>query len=86
VADYSVYARGGNGALWSRTHTASGWGGWHSLGGRLLAGTGPAAFTQIEATIPENYVYELGSDDQIYENVVTWGAATPGLTGWHLAS
>jgi hypothetical protein len=177
VADYSVYARGGNGALWGRTHTASGWGGWHSLGGQLLAGpgpaaaymtgngpytlvvgtnqqlyaegpgvtafspaggdttstpalaaipsaqnqpaaligfergtdgagyyhrfnasspgwqsmggslaTGPAAFTQIEATIPENFVYELGSDDQIYENVVTWGAATPGLTGWHLAS
>jgi hypothetical protein len=56
--------------------------GWHSMGGRLT--TGPAAFTQIEATIPENFTYALGTDNQIYENVVTWGAATPGLNGWHL--
>ena len=43
VADYSVYARGGDGAVWGRTHTTAGWGAWHSLGGKLLAGTGPAA-------------------------------------------
>jgi hypothetical protein len=43
VADYSVYARGTDGAVWGRDHTTAGWGGWHSLGGNLLAGTGPAA-------------------------------------------
>jgi hypothetical protein len=175
VEEYSVYARGGNGAVWTREHTLSGWGAWRSIGGDLLAGTGPAAaymtgqgsytlvvgtnqelyvegpgvtgfspaggrttsppaltaipsaqnqpaalvgfargtdntgyyhrfiastpgwhsmggrlttgpaaFTQIEATIPENFTYALGTDNQIYENVVTWGAATPGLNGWHL--
>jgi hypothetical protein len=175
--EYSVYARGGNGAVWTREHTVGGWGAWRSLGGRLLAGTGPAAayvtfdgpyvmaagtnhelyldgpgntgfnavggrtsstpalaaipsaqnqpaaligfargtdnagyyhrfiantpgwhsmgghlttgpaaFTQIEATIPDTYTYALGTDNQIYENEGTWAAPTPGLSGWHLAS
>ena len=174
--EYSVYARGGNGALWTREHTAGGWGGWRSLGGNLLAGTGPAAayvtgdgpytlvagtnhelyvegpgvtgfnpagggtsstpaltaipaaqgqpaaligfvrgtgnrgyyhrfiantpgwhsmggqlstgmasFTQVVATIPNTYTYAQGTDHKIYENVGTWAAPTPGLSGWHLA-
>ncbi|MBO0816668.1 MAG: hypothetical protein J2P30_16195, partial [Actinobacteria bacterium] len=40
---YSVSARGTDGAVWERDHSGSTWGPWHSLGGRVLAGTGPAA-------------------------------------------
>ena len=40
---YSVFARGADGAVWERDHSASAWGPWHSLGGQVLAGTGPAA-------------------------------------------
>lgn len=40
---YRVYARGTDGALWARARTASGWGRWHSAGGRLLNRTGPSA-------------------------------------------
>ena len=172
--EWWVYARGADGALWSRTHTSSGWGAWHSLGGRLLAGTGPAAsyinapyvlvagtnhelyiqgpgvtgfnpaggrtnstpaltllppaqgqptalvgfargtdnagyyhrfvsttpgwhsmggrltsglaaVTQIVATIPNIYTYGLGTDGRIYEDVSTWAAPTPSLSGWHQA-
>jgi hypothetical protein len=43
AADFSVYARGADGAVWARDHGGSGWGPWHSIGGQLLAGTGPAA-------------------------------------------
>ena len=57
--------------------------GWHSMGGRLT--TGPAAITQILATIPTTFTYALGTDHQIYENAGTWAARTPGLTGWHRA-
>jgi hypothetical protein len=39
-----VFARGADGALWSRTfHGARTWEAWGSAGGRLLPGTGPAA-------------------------------------------
>jgi hypothetical protein len=61
VADYSVYARGANGAVWGRDHTTAGWGGWHSLGGNLLAGTGPAA-----AHLGGTYVLATGTDRQLY--------------------
>jgi hypothetical protein len=53
------------------------------MGGRLT--TGPAAFTQVLATIPTTFTYALGTDHQIYENAGSWAARTPGLTGWHLA-
>jgi hypothetical protein len=43
VGDYSVYARGNNGAVWGRDHNASGWHRWYTTGGRLLSGTGPSA-------------------------------------------
>jgi len=76
------FARGTDNAAYYHRFNAS-TPGWRSLGGRLT--TGPAAFTQIEATIPENFVYALGTDNQIYGNVLTWGATTPGVNGWRLA-
>ena len=42
---YRVYVRGADGAVWARNHTAAGWGGWHPVGGAVLAGTGPSAAT-----------------------------------------
>jgi hypothetical protein len=47
TSSYRVYVRGADGAVWARTHTgtnpATGWGNWRSVGGHVLAGTGPSA-------------------------------------------
>jgi hypothetical protein len=59
--DYSVYARGTDGAVWARDHSTAGWGGWHSIGGNLLTGVGPAA-----AYISGTYVLVVGIDKQLY--------------------
>lgn len=77
VQDWSVYARGTNGALWGRTHTTAGWGPWHSLGGNLLAGTGPSA-----AELGGTYVLVVGTNRQMYiaEVGVTGFQAAGGLT------
>lgn len=61
VADYAAFVRGGNGAVWYRTHTTAGWGAWRSLGGSLLAGTGPAA-----ADLNGVYVMVAGTNQQLY--------------------
>jgi hypothetical protein len=61
AADFSVYARGTNGAVWGRNHTASGWGGWYSAGGNLLPGTGPAA-----GYVDGTYVLATGIDRHLY--------------------
>ena len=39
--------RGGSGSLWSKSTTDGGasWSGWNEIGGQLLDGTGPAAYT-----------------------------------------
>jgi hypothetical protein len=59
--DYSVYARGTDGAVWARDHTTAGWGAWHSVGGNLLAGTGPAA-----AFLNGTFVLVVGTNKQLY--------------------
>jgi len=71
VADYSVYARGNNGAVWYRTHTTAGWAGWKSLGGNLLIGTGPAA-----ADLNGTYVLVVGTNKELY-------LEGPGVTGFN---
>ena len=73
VADYSVYARGGNGAVWGRTHTTAGWSAWHSYGGKLLAGTGPAA-----ADLNGTFLLVVGTNKQLY-------VAHAGVTGFSAA-
>jgi hypothetical protein len=73
--EYSVYARGGNGAVWTRAHTASGWGGWRSLGGNLLAGTGPAA---AYVTGDGPYTLVTGTNHELY-------VEGPGVTGFNPA-
>lgn len=79
LADYSVYVRGSDGAVWGRSHTTAGWGGWHSLGGKLLTGTGPSA-----AYLNGTYVLAVGTDSQVYiaEAGVSGFTATGGLTDY----
>ena len=57
---YSVYARGADGAVWGRDYN-HGWGRWYKVGGRVLAGTGPAA-----AYLGGTYVMVVGTDKQLY--------------------
>jgi hypothetical protein len=61
VADYSVYARGTNGAVWGRTHTTAGWGSWEQVGGNLRPGTGPAA-----ADLNGTYILATGTNNELY--------------------
>jgi hypothetical protein len=79
VADYSVYARGGDGAVWGRSHTTAGWGAWHPLGGKLLTGTGPSA-----AYLNGTYVLVVGTNSEVFiaEAGVTGFTATGGLTDY----
>jgi hypothetical protein len=61
VADYSVYARGSNGAVWGRDHNSSGWSGWYTTGGNLLSGTGPSA-----AFLGGIYILAVGTNRGLY--------------------
>jgi hypothetical protein len=61
VGNYSVYARGNNGAVWGRDHTAAGWGAWYSAGGNLLVGTGPSA-----AYLSGLYILVVGINKVLY--------------------
>jgi hypothetical protein len=70
VADYSVYGRGSNGAVWGRTHTTAGWSAWKSYGGNLLAGTAPAA-----ADLNGTYLLVVGTNRQLF-------LAHAGVTGF----
>jgi hypothetical protein len=68
-----VYARGTDGAVWARDHTTAGWGAWHSIGGNVLAGTGPAA-----AFLNGTFVLVVGTNKQLYISQV-------GVTGFTAA-
>jgi len=62
ASSYAVYVRGGNGAVWARIHSASGWGAWFSAGGRVLSRTGPTAAARGTAT----WVMVVGTNRQLY--------------------
>jgi hypothetical protein len=70
--DYSVYVRGGNGAVWARDHTTAGWNAWHSIGGNLLSGTGPSA-----AFLGSTFVLVVGTNRQLYLSQVGVTGFTP---------
>jgi hypothetical protein len=62
-----VYVRGADGAVWARNHTTAGWGPWHSVGGAVLAGTGPSAaaagssfFVLVAGTNRELFIAQNG--------------------------
>jgi hypothetical protein len=69
AADYSVYARGANGAVWGLDHTPVGWGAWYTIGGNLYDGTGPAA-----ADLGGVYVLVTGTNKELYLQKVGPGA------------
>ena len=76
AADYSVYVRGTDGAVRARDHSASGWGPWHSLGGQVLAGTGPTA-----AYIGGTYVMVAGTNRELYLEKVGVTSFGPSAAG-----
>ncbi|MBV9095505.1 MAG: hypothetical protein JO132_16790 [Streptosporangiaceae bacterium] len=85
ASDFSVYARGTNGAVWGRDHTTAGWGGWYTTGGALYGGTGPSAaflsghvWVLVTGTNKVLYVQEVGVSGFVSAGGVT--TATPALT------
>jgi hypothetical protein len=81
AADYSVYARGANGAVWGLDHTSAGWGAWYTIGGNLYGGTGPAA-TYLGGI----YVLVTGTNKQLYLQKVGPGAVFGPVGGQSTAS
>jgi hypothetical protein len=88
AADYSVYVRSTDGAVWARDHSASGWNAWHFIGGQVLPGTGPAA---AASSVSGPVLAVVGTDRHIYlygrtgteSSFVDFGGQTsssPGLT------
>jgi hypothetical protein len=65
---YAVFVRGADGALWERAYSGTAWSSWRSLGGRLLAGTGPAAAYLTASR--QVYVAVVGTDRRLYLTIV----------------
>ncbi|MBV9095506.1 MAG: hypothetical protein JO132_16795 [Streptosporangiaceae bacterium] len=86
VGDYSVYARGTNGAVWGRDHSSTtGWGAWYTTGGALYGGTGPGAafigghvWLLATGTNGGVYVQEVGVSGFSFTG--GYSTATPALT------
>lgn len=69
-----IYARGNNGALWTRHYDGS-WGPWTSLGGQIPTGTSPAAAAGYSAGRIDLFVQ--GMNGALWQN--TW---TGSWSGW----
>ena len=67
-----VYVRGADAALWYKWFTATNnkWSSWHSLGGKILQGTGPSVISPDQNTID---VYVVGTDNALYTKQWTSG-------------
>lgn len=70
-----VVVRGADGAVWDREITGTAVQGWRGLGGRVLAGSGPAA-VNVGGTL---YVLVLGTDGTVWVKQSTDGAH---WSGW----
>jgi hypothetical protein len=92
VNTIEVFVRGGDGALWSRNTTDDGthWTPWTNLGGQLLAGTGPAAYswgilrTGVFVTGTNHALWHMWSDNEGLHGWVNLGGyltSSPGATG-----
>jgi len=71
-----VVVRGGDGAVWDREITPTVLKPWRSLGGRTLAGSGPAA-VNVGGTL---YVLAIGTTGTVWADKSTDGAH---WSGWH---
>ena len=63
-AAYAVFVRGTDGAVWERVFDGLRWAAWTRLGGRLLAGTAPAA-AYLPAT-GKLWIAVVGTNHQVY--------------------
>jgi len=72
----AVVRGGGNGAVWDLEANATSGRPWHSLGGRTLAGSGPAA-VNVGGTL---YVLAIGTTGTVWVDRSTDGAH---WSGWH---
>jgi hypothetical protein len=70
-----VFARGTNGALYTRHFSGGSWGAWTSLGGQIPAGTSPAACSLGGG---KESVFVEGTNGALYQN--TWNGS--GWSGW----
>jgi hypothetical protein len=82
---YAVFVRGTDGAVWARDHSSTGWGPWHSEGGKLYAGTAPSAayfggitWVLVAGTNQQMYIAEAGLTG--FSPVGGLTTATPALT------
>ena len=76
-----VFMRGTDGALWWKTTTNGGtsWSNWYSIGGQILAGTGPAACSWGTGRLD---VFVQGTDGVLYQK--TWTGSS--WSGWQSLS
>jgi hypothetical protein len=63
-----VFVRGSDGAVWQKYWDGSAWSSWHSLGGKLAPGTGPAVSQDLN-------LFVQGTDNQLWHESV-------GVSGW----
>lgn len=79
-----VYVRGGDGALWTKSYSAysasvaGSWSGWSRIGGQLLAGTGPTAYSWYDSNNQHLGWFVTGTNHALYH---MWMDAT-GTHGW----
>jgi hypothetical protein len=88
----SVFVRGTDGSIFSRTLTASGWTGWQYRGGVLLAGTAPSAAYGARGLL----ISAVGTDRHVYlyadfagyafRNIGAQTTSSAGVTAVHGAS
>jgi hypothetical protein len=67
-----VFVRGTDGAVWQKSYN-SGWSSWHSLGGQLAPGTGPAVSQDL-------WLFAQGTDHQLWRRGGEVAGAGWGLT------
>jgi Uncharacterized protein conserved in bacteria (DUF2334) len=72
----NLYVRGSDGALWSKQLSGGVWGDWSKIGGQLLAGTGPAAYSVGSDRIGW---FVTGTDHALYH---MWLDAAGNVHGW----
>src|SRR5665647_2443426 len=70
-----VFARGTNGALYTRHYSGGSWGAWTSLGGQIPAGTSPAACSWGAS---REDLFVQGTNGALYQS--TWTGST--WSGW----
>jgi hypothetical protein len=70
-----VFVRGSDGAVWQKYYNNSVWSGWHSLGGQLASGTGPAVSSWSAGRLD---VFAEGTNGVLYHKY--WNGAT--WSGW----